>query len=343
MNKNIIALAVAAALTAPVAAQAAPTVYGKINIGIASFDDGNDGAANVDGLAIFDEASRLGVKGSSDLGGGLKAIYKMEGTVDMDGNGGFSFNRDTMFGLKGGFGTIMLGHMNTAFKNTTGKMDLFADMHGDITGLAGGDTREENMVKYENKFGKVKFAADVHFSEAASDNNPANGDESGMGMTLGVNFMAGPVEIGIGHAVCGGLCNKATTDEGDTATKIGVKWKGGPHMVNAWYQTGTDDSLTTLDGDEFMAVQYGVKMGKNIVQASYSTYETDGPQSGAEQISVAFITNFSKSTKGYISYSSVDNEANSNKDGRLDSGIGSLNPTAGKDPSSIVVGFTHKF
>jgi predicted porin len=95
MNKNLIAAAVAAGLAMPGLAMADATIYGKINTGIVSYD--ND-TPDDSGIAIFDEASRLGFKGEEDLGNGLKAIFKMEGTVDMDEGANFNFNRDKYVG-----------------------------------------------------------------------------------------------------------------------------------------------------------------------------------------------------------------------------------------------------
>ncbi|HHT00545.1 MAG TPA: porin, partial [Thiomicrospira sp.] len=80
MKKNIIALAVAAAFAAPVAMADAPTVYGKLNLNVSSITDKGNG--------VNDVASRVGIKGSEDLGDGLKAIYKMEFELDVEGTGG---------------------------------------------------------------------------------------------------------------------------------------------------------------------------------------------------------------------------------------------------------------
>lgn len=353
MNKKIIALAIAAAVAAPMAAQAAPTVYGKINMGISSFDDGNSAAGtNNDGLAIFDEASRLGFKGSEDLGGGLSLVYKMEGTVDMDGSAAFNFNRDKMLGLKGGFGTVAIGRMNTAYKMTTGKMDLFADMAGDITSgdFGGFDQRENNMVKYMNKFGAVSLAVDLHLAEAIDNVGTTKVDESAMGNTIGVNFKAGPVNVAIGSATCGGACANGA-DEGSTSTKIGVQWKSGPHTVNG--QMISDSYVQAVGSPDYeidvIVLQYGIKMGKNTFQVSLSTSEGNSNVSGdtskydTEQTSIGVVHAMSKNTKAWVVYSSVDNDADANSEGRLFSGISNTTTANGKDPSSLTVGITHKF
>ena len=74
---------------------------------------------------------RLGVKGSEDLGGGLKGIYKYEwqvDTTDMSTNdkGNHTNGREAFVGLKGGFGQIELGRVKAAYKYYGGvKYDPF--------------------------------------------------------------------------------------------------------------------------------------------------------------------------------------------------------------------------
>jgi predicted porin len=153
MNKKLLVIAVGAAMVAgSTAVMADATVYGKINMAVASYDDGDDSPNDDSGIGIFDEASRLGVKGSADIGGDMKLVFKGEGTMDMDGTGGFSFNRDSYVGIKAGFGEVTMGHRNTSYKDATGKMDLFADMVGDTTGSGFGsfDSRVANQVKYKS-------------------------------------------------------------------------------------------------------------------------------------------------------------------------------------------------
>lgn len=77
MKKNLLAIAVGAAVAMPVVALAdGPTVYGKVNVSLenAEFDDGVN--PSEDQWELNSNASRLGVKGDFDLDvAGLKAIY----------------------------------------------------------------------------------------------------------------------------------------------------------------------------------------------------------------------------------------------------------------------------
>lgn len=101
-------------------------------------------------------ANRLGVKGSEELGGGLKAIYQIEiGINANDTNNNLVNNadtfsyRNTFVGLAGGWGTALMGRHDTPLKISTGKLDLFADTLADMNATVGfQDLRADNVVAY---------------------------------------------------------------------------------------------------------------------------------------------------------------------------------------------------
>lgn len=100
-------------------------------------------------------ASRLGVKGSEDLGNGLKAVYQIEIQINFDTNnnltsGADTFQyRNTFVGLAGDWGTFLLGRHDTPLKISTGRLDLFADSIADMNGTVGfQDIRLDNTVAY---------------------------------------------------------------------------------------------------------------------------------------------------------------------------------------------------
>ncbi|MFB1488038.1 MULTISPECIES: porin [unclassified Thiocapsa] len=193
MNKKILSLAVAAAMVAPGAAMAEAILYGKLNVsldyanvknvvlpeyGFAEDADGNvilDANGNptlvktapgqdFDGWGMSENgyipgvnrASRLGVKGSEDLGNGLKAIYQVEFGINLnDTNNNVLSNsdsityRNTFVGLAGDWGTALLGRHDTPMKISTGKLDLFSDTMADYNGTVGfRDLRADNVVAY---------------------------------------------------------------------------------------------------------------------------------------------------------------------------------------------------
>ncbi len=140
--KKILSLAIAAALVTPAAAMADATVYGKAHFIIANTDDGTQDVWSVDSID-----SRFGVKGSEDLGDGLKAVYKFEFGVEPDA-GSTLKNRNQYVGLAGGFGTLLLGRHDTPLKMSQGKFDQFGDVPGDIKTVIPGEDRVSNVIAY---------------------------------------------------------------------------------------------------------------------------------------------------------------------------------------------------
>jgi predicted porin len=105
MNKKLIALAVAGACVAPAAmAQTANpvTLYGRI---YATFENvqatGGTGADVTSRNRVNDQASYLGVRGTEDLGGGLKAVFQLETGFAPDANSTVFANRNSGVGLQG--------------------------------------------------------------------------------------------------------------------------------------------------------------------------------------------------------------------------------------------------
>jgi len=115
MKKHLIAAAVAGALAVPAMAQV--TVYGIMEAGIGSTS--TSGSASTTGVVDSTvNTSRLGFKGSEDLGGGMSAIFGLEarldpqtGNVDQASKNSF-FERGAYVGLSGGFGTVKIGKLD---------------------------------------------------------------------------------------------------------------------------------------------------------------------------------------------------------------------------------------
>nr|AAC79493.1 outer membrane protein I precursor [Neisseria gonorrhoeae] len=120
MKKSLIALALAAL---PVAAMADVTLYGTIKVGVeTSRSVDHTGRANRVKTAteIADLGSKIGFKGQEDLGNGLKAIWQLEQKAYVSGTNEGWGNRQSFIGLKGGFGKVRVGRLNSVLKDTGG-------------------------------------------------------------------------------------------------------------------------------------------------------------------------------------------------------------------------------
>lgn len=134
MKKSLIALAVLAA-SGVASAQSTVTLYGLIDIHAASMKHEVNGAgtsqAVINGGGL--NTSRFGLKGSEDLGGGLKANFVLEGGFDPSTGvansytnpytgttSSSTFGRQSWVGLSGGFGEVKLGKMWTPYDEVKG-------------------------------------------------------------------------------------------------------------------------------------------------------------------------------------------------------------------------------
>ena len=134
MKKSLIALAVLAA-SGVASAQSTVTLYGLVDIyaGSTKVEQGGASARNsvINGGGL--NTSRFGLKGSEDLGGGLKANFVLEAGFDpstgVQNNytnpytgvtSNSTFGRQSWVGLSGGFGEVKLGKMWTPYDEVKG-------------------------------------------------------------------------------------------------------------------------------------------------------------------------------------------------------------------------------
>ncbi len=115
------------------------------------------------GGPVNDRANRLGVKGSEDLGMGLKAIYQVEFGLNVADGSSVSY-RNSFVGVAGDFGTALVGRHDTPLKISTGKLDLFSDTMADYNGTIGfHDVRAPNTIAYISpSFEGFSFAGAMH-------------------------------------------------------------------------------------------------------------------------------------------------------------------------------------
>jgi predicted porin len=156
MNRSLIALGVAAAVAFPVAAQAAPKVYGKLNLSVENIDEDTRFA---DRWELVSNASRFGVKGEDELTANLSAVYQIEWEVSGDGNATDMGQRNRFLGIKhSSLGTLKLGKYDTYLKLAQGEVDLFNDLNADMGKVLAGENRVNNAIGYESpKFAGLAF------------------------------------------------------------------------------------------------------------------------------------------------------------------------------------------
>ncbi|HEY7771653.1 MAG TPA: porin [Marinagarivorans sp.] len=181
--KKQLSTAIALALCVPVVASAAPTLYGKANVSYASTKV-EQGESEESILEVASNASRIGVKGAEAISDNLEAIYQAEFEVAFDdgetSDGNVFSKRNIFVGVKGGFGSVIVGHFDTPLKRAQKKVDLFNDLYGDIKHII---TRNENrgsnslMYSSPNLSGFMLYA-DLIASEQDNDAVPEGSERS---------------------------------------------------------------------------------------------------------------------------------------------------------------------
>jgi predicted porin len=138
MKKSLVALAVLA-VSGMASAQSTVTVYGLVDAWVGSVKDNNVSQSGVNVPHPFSgsggglQTSRFGLKGSEDLGGGLKANFVLEAGFDpstgaannytnpyTNATSSAIFGRQSWVGLSGGFGEVKLGKMWTPYDMVKG-------------------------------------------------------------------------------------------------------------------------------------------------------------------------------------------------------------------------------
>jgi predicted porin len=372
MNKKLIALAVAGACVAPAAmAQTANpvTLYGRIYVTFENVEAKGGSTPVASRNRVSDQSSLLGVRGTEDLGGGLKAVFQLEtgfradsnvgvgnlctvsGTVCQTGNGGnaglAAFNRNSGVGLQGGWGTVMLGRWDTPFKTMTTNIDPYGDLTiGGITSAINDrtnfDRREQNSLMYWSpKMGGFELRAFYSANEFKS--TTANPYSQG----VGVMYTGGPLYAFLvyeEHNNQSGLgSNFGTTTAGvnEKGTSGGGYYSFGPLRVGALYQEITKTNtqkqkgwmgnlVWTLGNHQFSYQYQDVKDGG---------LSTASLQPKCDVNTVGWQYNFTKRTFTLLQYTQTKN----NDAATCNFGANTLGIAAGQDPQGYSLGIRHVF
>ncbi|HGM2074292.1 TPA: trimeric porin PorB.IB [Neisseria gonorrhoeae] len=184
MKKSLIALTLAAL---PVAATADVTLYGAIKAGVQTYRSVEHREGKVIGVGtgseISDFGSKIGFKGQEDLGNGLKAVWQLEQGASVAGTNTGWGNKQSFVGLKGGFGTIRAGSLNSPLKNTKNNVNAWESgkFTGNVLEISGMAQREHRYlsVRYDSpEF--AGFSGSVQY--APKDNSGSNGESYHVGL-----------------------------------------------------------------------------------------------------------------------------------------------------------------
>ena len=225
MQKKIIALAIAAALTAPALAFADTTVYGILDAGYSSTSTTLSALAGGDtktGIAAYGfstmTSSRLGFTATEDMGGGMKAMVKIETgigsnanagaaaspatpgkqatngtTIDATSLGNRELNASVMMDattVKLGFGSTMIRDISLGYAPDPGGNLVGNILNADATNLSSNRATGLTVTQgFDKLTGTVQLTARTRTADNTADEKNANG------YLLGAQYADGPISV----------------------------------------------------------------------------------------------------------------------------------------------------
>ena len=367
MKKSLLALAVLAASGAAMA-QSSVTLYGVADAGVTYVNGDKSWSGVTSGNNL---TSRIGFRGVEDLGGGLKANFRLEAGLNLDngdGNSGYStsnaanglaFKRQSTVGLEGGFGEVRLGRELTAAYNATARYDVFGSVGlGQSRLWVNGDIADDNVTAYKAakttnqrvsnavtyvspNFSGFKAAVNYGFGEVAG----ANSDRQYLG--AGVTYDNGPLSLGLG-------LERLNEDTATKSGKISVWSLGGSYdlgvaKILAGYRDSKGDRGTAGD-DKTKGYMLAVTapVGPGLVRASFNRYEYTAAGAAklkADQFAVGYVYGLSKRTSVYGTYAYLNNKDYNGNNAVIPSlvGVGSGTLKDSGKQQGFQVGVSHSF
>ncbi|WP_179400777.1 porin [Burkholderia guangdongensis] len=336
-------LALACAVPAAAFAQSSVTLYGWLDGGIQyrTKADGHNSEVNLQSNGNL--PTIFGLTGAEDLGGGLKAVFKLEQSFNInDGTPlvpGYEFFRDAYVGLSGGFGTVTAGRQPSLLFDETLTFDPFyySAYSGQSQLIPITDNFISSTIKYQSPdLSGIKLKALVATGGVAGNFRSGRVLELG-GEYRGAAFSASAVlrETNGAAGVAG------APDTSGLVRRIGV--------VDAAYRIGTGELVAGVErqtGD--LAPSKTVVWGGGRLQATpmigfglgvYQTLSND-PQTGHPTMVAAGATySLSKRTSTYLNVGYSRNSRHSSQT------VYEYDPTPldGTNQFGVMLGMTHTF
>jgi predicted porin len=356
-----ISLALLAAATACHSAWAQTSnvqVYGRLNLGMESLRGADTGTVS----RLSNYRSVLGFKGSEDLGGGLKAIFQIEGTLSPDTGAGSLAARDTRVGLEGAAGTLFAGNWSLPYNTATASLDPYYPTTAGYMSIMGNgaaatvnntsdtssfDRRQQNSVHY---WSPVWRGLQLRVAQSASEERPASGTKP--------YLTSGAVVWETGSWYVTGAWERHHEYQGpntdDTGAKLGAAYRFGNTRValigeQLKYETAGGTlkrrsayaSVTHQMGRH--AVKVGVaRAGDGKGSAAVGTQVgmvRKGAETGATHYTAGYDYTLSKRTSLFAFYTHLKNQRNA----AVDFAINSLGASPGATLKGVSLGMRHNF
>ncbi|WP_349607765.1 porin [Cupriavidus sp. DF5525] len=360
MNKHYAAalLAVAAPFAAPIAsAQSSVTLYGVADIGIEFLNHANVNGNTLTRMSSGNvSGSRWGLRGTEDLGGGLKGLFVLESGFDLDtgvmSQGGRLFGRQAFVGLEHQWGRLTLGRQqNTLYDLLINYEPMvlaarYSALGFDST-LVG---RYDNTAKYTGKFGPVTATAFYSFARGTTVTTATGstiasetpGDvKSDRAFGGGVEYASGPFGATVIYDQQQGTRGNTgqNSAQADRRIAAAANFSFGNSTILAGYRWFNGDIGGARRNDLFwLGYRYKATEALTLTGAGYYFNNKRNGQDPWELVASANYA-LSKRTDAFLTVGYVHNKDNSNLGLN---GFGST-ITPGASQTGVSLSMRHKF
>ena len=300
MNYKLLPAAIAAASVMASSAYAGDiTVYGKVNVSLNTVDYETE---IDDQWELSSNASRVGVKGSIAINDNLKAIYKAEYQISVDGDDDEFSQRNIYGGFQGNWGTLLAGKHDTPTKMAQGKVDRFNDLdNGDIKNIFEGENRVNNIIMY-----KTPNMNGFSVTAAVIPDEGSNGDDGvADGTSIALSYKNETFSVALAHD------NDVVNDDDERTdfTRLVAEIKVGDGKIGALIQDGEsiDNNDDDIEQDGYL-ISGEYPVGSYVFKAQYGTSDTEEPDGDREATQIALGVDYklNKSSKLFGYYSNIE-------------------------------------
>ena len=367
MKKSLISLSVLAA-AGVASAQSSVTLYGQVDVNVGRVKDTINQSAlvkpsqtGVNSNGLYN--SRWGLRGSEDLGDGLKANFQLESGYSPDTGAavGDQFGRKSIVGLSGNFGTVELGRNYTSLMSFRSATNQAADSNMAVTSdvwaagtsykLKDGKTvadrsgdyalRVSNSARYDSPiFNGFSGSVAYGFGENKDTScvAPAATCDATDNLSLHIKYANGPLLVGYAHQT-----EKAKSGEDTKYNLVGATYDFGVAKLVGAYQTVKRAESAVIGGDDKeYHLGVDIPLGAFTVYAGYANSKNEYKNgTTAEERSGYSLTGtyaLSKRTTAYVGYKNVEIDT-------LNAAAGNAGykQTKGNEINQFSVGLRHVF
>jgi len=301
MKKTLIALAAFAAVSS--FAQSSVTIYGTVDVGFGGATANGVETVKFQQQSAYNSTSKIGFKGTEDLGGGLKANFGLEtGGITMEDGAaaGLNFTRASWVGVEGAFGDVKMGRITSKSTAAMAQFDFNGTSTSSAFNVAGlsavtwyGSSRRSSQLQYTKALGEVT----VHFANSFDNDSaaPAAGVTNNNRTTFALTYANGPLAAAV-------VTESASTSAAGarSAYAVGASYDLKTVKISATYNQRESEIL-----GEGMTLSAVIPMGAVNVGIQYAN--NDGSKVPATVVKTAteLFANYALSKRTYVYVDSV--------------------------------------